>query len=142
MKVAISASHSGFVLSSAAVKRYAALKGRPCYTYQTRLSRQGSGAAPVVEYFEVEESANGLFLALNAPVAGRMSITNDMIAYDLVSPSDRSDPDLIQVIEELGPLANGPGAEIKIVDVPYDVDWEIEDANGYESVEEVHRSWS
>ena len=54
----------------------------------------------------------------------------------------RDDPILIQVVEELGEASWGSAAELKIVDIPDDVEWEIEDYDGQEWVSEVHRTWS
>ena len=56
--------------------------------------------------------------------------------------SDRSDPDLIAVIEEMGESANGWAAEIAIVDIPDDVEWHIHEYDGLEHVAENHRTWS
>ncbi|HYQ47097.1 MAG TPA: hypothetical protein VER11_34240 [Polyangiaceae bacterium] len=54
----------------------------------------------------------------------------------------RADPILVKLIEEMGDAANGDCAEIKIVDVPDGVDWEISEYDGLEHVAEKHRSWS
>lgn len=54
----------------------------------------------------------------------------------------RDDPDLIEVIEELGPMAYGDCSELKIVEIPDDVDWVIEEYDGIEWVSEAHRTWS
>lgn len=54
---------------------------------------------------------------------------------------DRDDPDLVAVVEELGPNANGPNADLEIVEVPDDVNWQIEEYDGDEWVAEVHRIW-
>ena len=54
----------------------------------------------------------------------------------------RDDPDLIEVIEELGPMSYGDCAELKIVEIPDNVEWEIEEYDGTEWVSEVHRTWS
>lgn len=53
----------------------------------------------------------------------------------------RQNADLIQVVEELGEKANFPYAELKIVDIPDDVEWDIDDYDGMETVEEAHRTW-
>jgi hypothetical protein len=56
---------------------------------------------------------------------------------------DRSDADLIGVIEELGlEKAAGKYAELKIVEVPDDVEWHISEYDGAEHVAENHRTWS
>ena len=54
----------------------------------------------------------------------------------------RDDPYLVQVIEELGARANGRHASLKIVEIPADVDWEIDEYDGNETVAEKHRIWS
>jgi hypothetical protein len=53
----------------------------------------------------------------------------------------RNDPDFVRVVEELGPAANGKFSELKIVEIPDDVDWTIMDYDGVEWVAEVHRTW-
>ena len=60
--------------------------------------------------------------------------------YDRDIPRD--DPILIQVFEELGDAANGSCADLKIVDIPDDVEWQIEEYDGNEWVAERHRTWS
>ena len=49
--------------------------------------------------------------------------------------------DLIDVLQELGPKANGCFSKIKIVNVPDDIEFEIDEYDGMESVEEIHRRW-
>ncbi len=54
----------------------------------------------------------------------------------------RSDPKLVSCVEKLGTKANGECAELEIVEIPDDVDWEICDYDGKEWVAEKHRTWS
>ena len=54
---------------------------------------------------------------------------------------DRSDPDLIAVIEEIKDQANSWAAEIAIVEIPDDVKWHIDEYDGMEHVAEDHRTW-
>jgi hypothetical protein len=61
-------------------------------------------------------------------------------SYDYYN--DRSDADLIAVIEEMGQSSWGWAAEIAIVDVPDDVQWYIDEYDGLEHVAEKHRTWS
>jgi len=56
-------------------------------------------------------------------------------------PSDRSDPALIQAVEELGEDANGACAELKIVEIPDGVEYSIEEYDGLEHIAEVHNTW-
>ena len=55
---------------------------------------------------------------------------------------DRTNPKLIEVVEKLGDKANGRYAELKIVEIPDDVDWYIDEYDGCESIHESHRTWS
>jgi hypothetical protein len=55
---------------------------------------------------------------------------------------DRSDPMLVEVVEELGDKANGWAAELFIVEIPDDVKWHIHEYDGIEHVAEDHRTWS
>ena len=54
---------------------------------------------------------------------------------------DRSDTHLVQIVEELGEKANGRFAELKIVEIPNDVEWFIAEYDGSEHVAEKHRTW-
>lgn len=53
----------------------------------------------------------------------------------------RDDKKLVQVVEELQGAANGYGAELKVVEIPDDVQWVIAKTDGVEHVSEVHRTW-
>ena len=57
------------------------------------------------------------------------------------SEIDRTDPILIEVVDELGILASDAYSELDIVDIPDDVDWYIEEYDGNEWVAERHRTW-
>lgn len=54
----------------------------------------------------------------------------------------RDDPILIEVIKELKKKANGICANLKIVKIPDNIEYEISEYDGLETVEEKHRSWS
>lgn len=53
----------------------------------------------------------------------------------------RATPELVQVVEELGKAASGSCANLVVVEIPDDVEWDIEEYDGWETIEEVHRSW-
>jgi len=49
---------------------------------------------------------------------------------------------LIKVIKELGEASNGRNAKLKIIEIPDDVEWEIEEYDGIEHIAEYHRTWN
>ena len=54
---------------------------------------------------------------------------------------ERTDPDLVAVVEELGEKADGYGAELKIVNIPDNIEWHIQEYDGMEKVCENYRTW-
>jgi len=53
----------------------------------------------------------------------------------------RDDPALVKTVEDLGEKANSMCSELKVVEIPDDVDWKITEHSGWEQVEEKHRVW-
>jgi hypothetical protein len=53
----------------------------------------------------------------------------------------RYDKDLVAVVRELGAEANSEHSDLKIVEIPEDVKWYIDEYDGIEVVHEFHRSW-
>jgi len=64
----------------------------------------------------------------------------DGYGYDY--EADRTNPKLVAVVRKLGEAANGQYAELKVIEIPDDVKWDIEEYDGIEWVAEKHRSWS
>ena len=54
----------------------------------------------------------------------------------------RDDPLLVEVVENIGNIANGQCSRLRIAKIPDDVVWNIEDYDGYEHVSEAHRIWT
>ena len=53
----------------------------------------------------------------------------------------RDNPVLVALVEEWGERAADRHADLKIVEIPDDVLWEIEEYDGQEWIAEVHRRW-
>ena len=54
----------------------------------------------------------------------------------------RSDKRLIMAIEKIGEdAAGGSHSALRIVEIPDDVDWEVDEYDGMESIHEKHRIW-
>jgi len=53
----------------------------------------------------------------------------------------RDDVILVEIVERMGKKANGNYSDLKIVEVPDEVQWEIQEYDGMEWVAEIHRTW-
>lgn len=151
MKVAINRCYGGFSLSPAGVKRLAELQGRPCYfftgglggSYMPTDTPHGSfwHAFDIPNPNEMLGASGGAEWYARSPE--EQKARNERYKAHTIddSPDNRHDPLLIQVVEELGEAANGNCAEIKIVDIPDGVEYDIEEYDGLEWVAEKHRTW-
>lgn len=76
---------------------------------------------------------------------GECKITDLMRAqsryWETWTEKQRSHHLLVRVVRELGTDANGDCAKLKIVDIPADVRWTIQEYDGKEHVAEQHRTW-
>jgi len=54
---------------------------------------------------------------------------------------ERNDPILVQVVEELGIEVNDSYSELKVVEIPENIDWFIQEYDGLERIAEEHRVW-
>jgi hypothetical protein len=63
-------------------------------------------------------------------------------AFKEPEPEIRTDPKLIECVKTLGSKkASGRCAQLKVVRVPDNIEWYIDNYDGLETVEEVHRTW-
>jgi len=68
----------------------------------------------------------------------RKGITDDNL-FDWEIPRDC--PVLVSIVEEGGKDIEGDYADLKIVNIPEDVNWYVEEYDGIEWVAERHRTW-
>jgi hypothetical protein len=54
----------------------------------------------------------------------------------------RNNPILVEIVEQLGEAANGEFAELKVVEIPDDAEWTIQEYDGDEWIAEKHRTWN
>ena len=136
MKIVINKCYGGFGLSAKATKRMAELEGRECYFFKRKYP--GNKRLPL----SVEEADKNGGLVESWDIPNPTSKTDDKHFIYYSRSIDRTDPKLIQVVEELGEKANGQHAKLKIIEIPDGVDYEIDEYDGVESVNERHKSWS
>ncbi len=58
-----------------------------------------------------------------------------------LSRFSRDNPNLVKVIEQIGSKANGLAASLEVVEIPDNVEWQIEEYDGNEWIAEKHRTW-
>ena len=61
--------------------------------------------------------------------------------YGFEFRKDRSNPALVKCVEALGDKSSGGLSNLKVVEIPDDVEWEIDEFGGVEWVTEKHRKW-
>lgn len=137
MKVVINNCFGGFGLSTEAMKRAIAegAAGITVYDEQEYTGGRGRGLgsetfSDVGDGYEVGWIEDVLYKA------GKVYIHEDH-KYDV-----RCDQVLVRIVEEMGAAANSRCADLKIVEVPDDAEWEISEYDGNEHVAEKHRTWS
>lgn len=152
MKIVINKCYGGFGLSPKAISRLAELRGQKAYFFVG-----GFGDRPREQVDP--SSITGLFWsAYNTPTPSFGPSINEWAAMSLderrasnakheqecISDccDSRTDPQLIQVIEELGEAASGDCAKLEVIEIPDGISYEIAEYDGMECVEEAHRSWN
>lgn len=135
MKILINTCFGGYNLSHEAMLRYAELKGIAVYPEST--------LGGLYTYWLVPESER-----VDQSNWASMTMKQRKASYKLYEEQTlcnrgfRTDPTMIQVVEELGTKANGRCAELKIVEIPDGMNYTIEEFDGMEHIAEVHRTWS
>jgi len=154
-KIVINTQHGGFSLSPLGLKRWAELNGKECYFFKTN---------PYCKYepLTLEEASEEKYFWNAYTVPNPEDVLPDQSnwcemtdeekeasnnLYEKYSLSngrsfERDDPTLVQVVKELKKKANGACASLKVVSIPDDVEWEIEEYDGAEWISEVHRTWA
>lgn len=140
MKIVINDDFGGFGLSPFAYKELLRRKGQEAYFYK-QVKYSFSDGEDVYERIDGEVK-NELFIRCVNKDHGVH--TNDFEDGTLVCFRDnvREDADLIAIIEEYGSKkCSGMCSSLKVVEIPDDVQWEIDEYDGLESIHEVHRVW-
>jgi hypothetical protein len=143
MKVLYNACYGGFGLSYLATNKYAEKKGfeltwyrQDGYAYKNNLKYtriSGIPLNPVETYIPSKKD-------LGDEILGEFPDEH----YYSISTSDsslRTDIDLITIFEEIGELINSKYANIKIIEIPDDAKFDIDEYDGYESIVPPRPSW-
>jgi hypothetical protein len=130
-KIVINSCYGGFSVSEECIRRYAELKGLPLYVeadgyfniYWTIPKEERIGAIASSDWSSASDEARRLSNELY-----------DKYTIDTRS-FDRTDPLLVQAVEELGEKANGSCADLTIEELRPGTLYRIDEYDGYESIE-------
>lgn len=140
--VVINKQHGGFDLSQEGAARYLEIKGQQVWPEPNQ--RFGSLLGP--RYWLVppdQRMADPEAENWHSMDLAQRQQHNQIYSQQVFCSRDiaRDDPALVQTIRELGTKADGRHATLKIVEIPADVDWVIDEYDGLEWVAEKHRTW-
>lgn len=138
MKIAINKCYGGFSLSNKAIEMIMKRKGLGCYRYKQTKFHHSDG---IDEYIRIDDNEPSSFVSYSTTDLGETieKIPNENYWY--YRNLKRTDKDLVSVIEELGNEASGKYGRLVVIEIPDDVDWEIDDYDGIETIHEKHRVW-
>jgi hypothetical protein len=114
-KIVINQDFGGFSLSEKAMQRYCEIA---CIEYETVPTKWGDMSL----FYKAGHAEDDDFII-------------DEYKFE------RDDKILVHVVETLKEEANGIHANLKVVEIPDDVKWVINEYDGLESVHEKHRVW-
>ena len=135
MKIVINACYGGFGLSEAGMQEYARRKGVTLYPEKKTVHTVYWTVPPEDRPREIGDWSE---TTKEERVAYNQAYSRCTI-YD--REFERNDPHLVATVEALGEKANGMCAKLEVVEIPDDVEWEIQEYDGNEHVAERHRTW-
>lgn len=133
MKVVINKCYGGYGLSKEAFELYAKKKNIKLYPRQSKYDGFGIVSYLTIPYEE--------WIKIHEECEKKRNYTESNKYHFGDSTIERNDPILVEVVEELGEKANGAFAKLHIVEIPDDINYEIEDYDGMEHIAEAHRTW-
>ena len=136
-EVVINNCYGGFSLSAEAIVEIAKAQGKQVFFYEHQNPFTPDKFCKITPPF-ISNSYYSLLVDLG-DIANELPNDSSLWFNDRDIPRD--DPDLIKVVKNLKAKANGSCANLKIIKIPNDVKWEIEEYDGMELVAESHRTW-
>lgn len=133
MKIVINSCYGGFSLSPKGERRYLELKGQKTYFYrQTKYNYRDN----TMEFTRIDhiDDVPDLFFYCTSYDQGK--VISDY-PKDIFHSRElkRSDPILVQVVEELGAESFGKCANLEVVDIEKGRWFKIDEYDGYETVQ-------
>lgn len=137
-KIVYNDCYGGFSLSHEAVLRYAEIKGIQLWLEEEESPFVGQKS---YTYWLVDENGRGGVLSdedfYGAGITERVrsNVLHDQLTLSSgLRDVDRTDPALIQVVEEMGAAANGEFASLAVAEIPTGSSYRIDEYDGLERV--------
>jgi len=140
MNIVINDKFGGFGLSYKGVMKYAEIKGIKLYAFVDGRNEAGNldFHAPKVSYDGTED----VFVIHYSKKPLRDGKYYEEDSYFSPSDIERTDTALIETIKLLKAKANGHCASLKIIEIPDNIDWQVEEYDGLEHIAEKHQTWN
>ena len=147
MKIILNKCYGGFDVSPAGYQLYAKKKGFELYPYIITSDPEFKYDVDKYYYKKIkwEETRYGSVHYLKKDLGDEISkelfeeiADND---YFWISSKYRTDSTLIEVVEELGNKASGPCGELRVVEIPDDLDYVIDEYDGIETLHQRVKEW-
>lgn len=123
MKILVNRCYGGFGISDKAFEEYLNRTGQVFYKRKSKWSPLDS-----FDYY-------------NVSLEEYDKIRDEEILYLSASDIERTDPILIQIIEEMGEESYGFCSQLEVVEIPDGIEYTIEEYDGDEHIAEAHRTW-
>lgn len=141
MKVVINNQYGGFSLSKEGMKRYCEIKGIESWIVDdTKFKSMGIFTCWLVpEESRLVDRENDFYALTmeDRKEYNRLYTEQTLSCRDIA----RDDPALVQLVEEDSKKYSGSHATLVVVEIPDDVEWQIEEYDGNEHIAEKHRTW-
>lgn len=138
-EIVINNCYGGFGLSPEAQSMLAKMEGKKAYFYKQSKYSFKDGFD---EFIRIDKPESDFLIFTLTKNLGE--VTNDLPDGDHwfnTSDITRDNPNLIKLVKVLKERANGRFSSLKIVEIPDDIEWEIEEYDGLEWISEKHRTW-
>ena len=135
-KVILNKCFGGFGVSKEAYELYAKKKGISIFRYTQEDSRNkiyiyANDDNTSLNFYFTKDFGNNVYIS-----------SEDFKKYNLFLDEDfREDKTLIEVVEELGEKANSMYSNLKIVEIPDNLDYVIDDYDGIETLHQKVQEW-
>ena len=148
MKIILNKCYGGFNVSTAGYRLYAKKKGFELYPYVMAIDPKykyhiGEYSFEKIEWEKIRYTCAHIhyFIKDYGDKISRRAFNEIEDDYLWLEQNHRTDPVLIEVVEELGKEASGAGSDLRVVEIPDDMEWVIDKHDGLEVLHQKVQTW-